>query len=185
MQVKILKHNEYPTSRSNITQSSIEILNVESPHFFPSTHPTSEGITHQNMYVNHPTSEGTTHLNMYARHPNDPYQRSMYTASETSRNMPYSTISNHRLPKISLPTFNGSILDWHTFWDSYESAVHFNPTLTNVEKFNYLKSQLQGEALYTIPGFSPTNGNYMEAIIVVKERYRQLHKIADAYLQHC
>jgi hypothetical protein len=30
----------------------------------------------------------------------------------------------HKLPKLSLPTFDGNILQWQTFWDSFESTVH-------------------------------------------------------------
>ncbi|KAH3699477.1 hypothetical protein DPMN_074433 [Dreissena polymorpha] len=30
----------------------------------------------------------------------------------------------HRLPKLSLPTFNGDILQWQTFWDSFETTVN-------------------------------------------------------------
>ena len=30
------------------------------------------------------------------------------------------------LPKITLPHFNGNLMKWLTFWDSYESAVHKN-----------------------------------------------------------
>lgn len=42
-----------------------------------------------------------------------------------------------KLPKITLPHFNGSLMKWPTFWDSYESAVHNNKDLSNVDKFNY------------------------------------------------
>ena len=49
----------------------------------------------------------------------------------------------HRLPTLDLPTFSGDILLWQTFWESFESSVHSNTVLTNVQKFTYLKSQLQ------------------------------------------
>ena len=46
----------------------------------------------------------------------------------------------YRLPKISLPSFSGDILLWQFFWDSYESTIHSNVNLTDVQKFTYLKS---------------------------------------------
>ena len=49
-----------------------------------------------------------------------------------------------RLPKLSLPTFNGNPLQWQTFWDSFNAAVHSNSHLSGVEKFNYLKAQTMG-----------------------------------------
>ena len=67
--------------------------------------------------------------------------------------------ANHKLPKLTLPSFNGNVSLWQTFWDSFESAVHSNPTLTDVQKFCYLKSQLEGEALQTVEGFVLTNSN--------------------------
>ena len=96
-----------------------------------------------------------------------------------------STASNqsHRLPKLALPTFSGNILEWQTFWDSYESAVHQNPSLTNVQKFNYLKAQLQDEALESITGFALSNANYDEAVSVLIERFGQTDKIINAYMQ--
>ena len=41
-----------------------------------------------------------------------------------------------KLPKITLPHFNGNVMKWPTFWDSYESAVHNNKDLSDVDKFN-------------------------------------------------
>jgi hypothetical protein len=96
-----------------------------------------------------------------------------------------STTSNqsHHLPKLALPTFSGNILEWQTFWDSYESAVHENPMLTNVQKFNYLKAQLRDEALESITGFALTNANYEEAVNVLTERFGQTDKIINSYMQ--
>lgn len=48
-----------------------------------------------------------------------------------------------KLPKLSLPRFNGDLMRWPTFWDSYESAIHNNDGLTEVDKFNYLRSLLE------------------------------------------
>ena len=51
-----------------------------------------------------------------------------------------------RLPKLTLPTFNGNPLQWQTFWDSFTAAVDSNPTLSQVQKLNYRRAQLQGDA---------------------------------------
>jgi len=51
-----------------------------------------------------------------------------------------------QLPKLSLPTFLGDPLKWQSFWDSFEAAVNSNSTLDGVQKFNYLRAQIQGEA---------------------------------------
>ena len=54
----------------------------------------------------------------------------------------YST-QYYRLPKISLPGFSGDILHWQSFWDSYESTIHSNVNLTDVQKFTYLNPSLK------------------------------------------
>ena len=58
-----------------------------------------------------------------------------------------------RLPKLTLPIFGGDPLKWQTVWDSFDSAVHSNNVLTNVQKLNYLRVHLKGEAARAIAGF--------------------------------
>ena len=106
-----------------------------------------------------------------------------YTHSSNSRSSSSANSEYHKLPKLNLPIFTGDILDWQSFWDSYETAIHTNPTLSDAQKFNYLKSLLQSEALQTIAGFSMTNTNYDKAISLLQERYGQTHKIVQTYMQ--
>ncbi|XP_053388319.1 uncharacterized protein LOC123543829, partial [Mercenaria mercenaria] len=89
----------------------------------------------------------------------------------------------HRLPILDLPRFDGNILDWQSFWDSYESAIHTNPSLSGVQKFNYLKSSLRGEAGQTIAGFALTNANYDKAVSLLHERYGQKDRIIQTYMR--
>ena len=42
-----------------------------------------------------------------------------------------------QLPKQTIRTFNGDIMTWTTFWDPYESAIHNNSDLSDIDKFNY------------------------------------------------
>ena len=53
--------------------------------------------------------------------------------------------SGHRvkLPKLMLKPFNGDITTWTPFWESHESAIHKNASLSDVDKFNYLNSLLE------------------------------------------
>lgn len=88
-----------------------------------------------------------------------------------------------RLPKLSLPCFAGNPLLWQTFWDSFDAAVHSNPILSKVQKFNYLRSQLQDDAAKTIAGFPLTSENYDHSVELLKERFGQNHKIVNAHMQ--
>jgi hypothetical protein len=69
------------------------------------------------------------------------------------------------------------------FWDSYDSAIHTNQSLTDVQRFNYLKSLLRGESLHTVTGFSLTNANYQKAVSLLHERYGQREKIIQTYMK--
>ena len=50
-----------------------------------------------------------------------------YTSLQTSESVPFTQFTHqsssaycdyHKLPKLNLPTFSGSTLDWLSFWDS-------------------------------------------------------------------
>ena len=88
-----------------------------------------------------------------------------------------------KLPKLNLPVFSGNPLDWQSFWDSFEAAVHRNPSLNGIQKFNYLKAQLKNEALHSIMGFQLTNSNYEQAVTLLKDRFGQTHKVINAHMQ--
>jgi len=86
-------------------------------------------------------------------------------------------LHSHRLPKLTLPSFDGDILKWQTFWDCFESTIHLNNHLTDVSKFAYLQSQLEGAAAHTIEGFALTNANYSRAISLLQNRFGSPHRM--------
>jgi len=51
-----------------------------------------------------------------------------------------------KLPKLQLRSFGGELTKWTAFWESFESAIHDNTQLTEIEKFNYLSSLLERSA---------------------------------------
>ena len=67
-------------------------------------------------------------------------------------------------PNEVYPHLMETPLQWQTFWDSFNAAVHSNSNLSGVEKFNYLKAQTSGEAARGFNGFPLTNTNYEQAI---------------------
>ena len=95
---------------------------------------------------------------------------------------PSTTIQNAKLPKLEIPSFNGDYLDWTSFKDSFEAAIHNNATVTKVQKFNYLKSLLKGEAARHIADFALTEANYDLAWKQLHDRYQNKCKLAMAVL---
>ncbi|XP_064639580.1 uncharacterized protein LOC135495093 [Lineus longissimus] len=86
------------------------------------------------------------------------------------------------LPKLQLITFEGDILRWKSFIDSFEAAIDKNSALENIQKFQYLRAQLKGEAALVIEGLPLTSDNYTNAMEILKERYGQQHKLRNAYM---
>lgn len=59
--------------------------------------------------------------------------------------------NDFHLPKIELPKFDGLKLKlWPDFKDSFESIIHSNPKLNDIERMHYLKGLLLGPAADTI-----------------------------------
>ena len=57
------------------------------------------------------------------------------------------------LPKLYLPTLDGSVLKWPEFWDIFDASVH-RQNIPKVSKFSYLKGALHGSASVAILGTS-------------------------------
>ncbi|XP_070535309.1 uncharacterized protein [Ptychodera flava] len=95
----------------------------------------------------------------------------------------YKHVKNVQLPKLALAKFSGDILKWQSFFDSFQAAVHNDPSLDNIQKFQYLRAQLSDEAARAIEGLSLTAANYSNAIELLVKRYGQPHMVKAAYMK--
>ena len=97
-----------------------------------------------------------------------------------------STISHSsakiKLPKLSLKKFKGDIKEWTPFWDSYTSAIHDNPDLSDIDKFNYLNSLLESKAAEAIAVLKITSANYQEAVDVLNQRFGDKQQIINSHM---
>ena len=60
-----------------------------------------------------------------------------------------------KLPKITVPTVNGNILNWTSFWEQFEVTVHSKNNLQDVEKLVYLKDAVKNSpARHVIEGLA-------------------------------
>ena len=92
---------------------------------------------------------------------------------------PPSSLPHIKLSKLSLKKFDGELTKWTTFWDTFESAVHRNPVLSDIDKFNYLTSLLESAASEAIAGLTLTAANYDEAVATLKRRFRNKQSIIN------
>ncbi len=91
------------------------------------------------------------------------------------------TTSTAKLPKLTLPTFSGDILEFFSFSELFKANVHTLPTLDDVQRFSYLKSCLRGEAATLVANLELTAGNYAAATKALEERYGDKDKIRQAH----
>ncbi len=55
-------------------------------------------------------------------------------------NLPSLSLMNRKVAKLSVPTFNGDVLEWQTFWEQFNVAVHES---TYAEKLVHLRQMAQ------------------------------------------
>ena len=87
-----------------------------------------------------------------------------------------------KLPKLTLRLFTGDITKWTTFWECYESAIHNNEELSDIDKFNYLNSLLERTAREAISSLALTSANYREAIKILKKRLGSKQQIISKHM---
>ena len=92
--------------------------------------------------------------------------------------------TNIRLSKLEFKKFNGDTLKWQEFWDSFEATIHKDPTMSPINKFNYLRTQLEDRVLKIIEELELTNANYETAITLLQEHYGKKQMVLDAHYTH-
>ena len=100
---------------------------------------------------------------------------------EKSEETEKSKTQSVKLPKLEFMKFNGMVLKWPAFYDAFEAAVDSNPNLLGVDKFNYLHSRLEGDALEVTGGMTLTNAKYDKAKDTLNERYGRQDVIVNAH----
>ena len=88
-----------------------------------------------------------------------------------------------KLPKLNMRKFNGNVTKWSTFWDSFASSMHENPSLSSIDKFNYLVSLLESTAAEAVAGLTPTDANYEEAISTLRKRFGNPQMIINRHME--
>ena len=87
-----------------------------------------------------------------------------------------------KLPKLELKSFSGNYQEWQSYWDTFQSAVDGNPSISPIEKFTYLKSCVISNAESAIAGLSLTADNYKVAIDILKDRFGKPQLLISNYM---
>ncbi|XP_028159300.1 uncharacterized protein LOC114352054 [Ostrinia furnacalis] len=89
---------------------------------------------------------------------------------------------NMKLPPIQFSTFSGDYRDWLSFRDVFKSLVHDNTSLSNVNKCQYLKSSLRGEAENLVKQIAVSEVNYEIMWEMLNNRYNNKRSIVNTYI---
>ncbi|KAJ8975719.1 hypothetical protein NQ317_004183 [Molorchus minor] len=80
-------------------------------------------------------------------------------------------LKNIKLPTINLPKFTGIYQNWLEFRDTFRSLIHDNISISNVQKFHYLRASLESDAALVIKSLEISSANYEVAWNALLERY--------------
>ena len=91
-----------------------------------------------------------------------------------------------KLPKVSVPTFDGKVLNWKNFWEQYEFyvTIHSKTGLSDTAKLMYLQYTLKdGPARSVIRGLTRTSESYEKVIKCMKERYDRPRLVEEEHIR--
>lgn len=74
-------------------------------------------------------------------------------------------------PQMDIPVFSGSYHHWVSFKDLFYEAIHNNPSLSNAQKMQFLKSKLTGDAERLIHHLQISSDNYNVCWDILNHRY--------------
>ncbi|XP_029169288.1 uncharacterized protein LOC114939210 [Nylanderia fulva] len=114
---------------------------------------------------------------------NDSGQNSPRASTPVSARSESEAATYVRLPKLNLPSFSGKYEEWFPFHDTFISVIHNNKTLSDIQKFQYLRASLTGTALDIVKTLEISNNNYDLAWNILKERYNNKRVIVQTHIK--
>lgn len=89
--------------------------------------------------------------------------------------------SSIKLPRLEIAAFDGENETWPIFYETFKSAIHNHPDLTNGERIQYLVGRLKGKALNICKGILPTAENYPVIWNALVNKYNDKRVLAASY----
>ncbi|XP_045463807.1 uncharacterized protein LOC123673366 [Harmonia axyridis] len=89
-----------------------------------------------------------------------------------------------KLPSLNLPSFDGAYDQWLFFRDTFISIIHQNSSLSNIQKFHYLRLSLKGTAAETIKALEISANNYDVAWKLITERFENKQILVNNHIKH-
>ena len=78
--------------------------------------------------------------------------------------------------------FDRDIMKWTQFWDLFERNIDKNTTLSDVNKFQYMKGLLSGQVANVIDHLLITEEHYRPAVAALKQRYMHPSSLKGSHI---
>ena len=83
---------------------------------------------------------------------------------------------------MQLPLFSGNLSEWSAFINLYDSVIHNHPSLSPVQKLQYLRSHLSGEPFQLIASYAIDDSSYLPSYKCLTNRYYNKRRTLNFYL---
>lgn len=95
----------------------------------------------------------------------------MHSSASTVSALGHSDLTGISLPVIEMPKFDGTYERWLEFRDTFWSLIHTNNKISDIQKFHYLRSSLEGDAAQVIEALGFSADNYPVAWDLLQSRF--------------
>lgn len=92
-------------------------------------------------------------------------------------------IQGVKLPTINLMKFDGKYNNWLEFKDTFNSLIHTNSAINNIQKYHYLRASLEGEPLKVIQSLEFSSENYVTAWDLLCARYNNSRLLVHNHIK--
>lgn len=85
-------------------------------------------------------------------------------------------------PRMEVPTFSGNYINWISFKDLFNETIHKNPSMSDAQKMQYLKTKVKGEAEKLIQHLHVSSDNYSVCWDILNQRYNNKKLIFTSHI---
>jgi hypothetical protein len=88
-----------------------------------------------------------------------------------------------KLSTIKLEHSSGDIQSWQRFWEQFQSSVDTNPSVSQINKYVFLRGYLEGEHKHLVDGIAVTPETYDETEHILHAKYGDKNRIIQVNLE--
>ncbi|KAI8440876.1 hypothetical protein MSG28_009178 [Choristoneura fumiferana] len=88
-----------------------------------------------------------------------------------------------KLPTIQIPRFSGQYDEWLEFHDLFVSLIHESTSISDIQKFHYLRASLEGAAAQVVKSLEFSARNYKIAWDLLCDRYDNKRLLVQNHIQ--